>query len=335
MALPHKASSRSQFIVKLHETLENAQHPLDLHWCGNDTFEITASDDKAREALSPSWDFRSLSSFIRQLSYYGHPSGFFLRDDKSQLDRIVRKTRARKPKGAAARRKQSMDEALSDERSPTPEMYHQDDVRRDSFPGMDTYRPVWTPTVYNQQPALNRQKPALTLPLHTDNGGAHQLDQWHARTSPYPTPIGNSFSSNYFPAQPTTSHSSHAQHNPHQQSYFAPAPAPSAPQYHAPSHTVGHYDSGMSYGRGAIGAAPPSPTSDHSHGGNSDDGGEHHQPTNYYAPRKLSTPFFDLKTIKRPNSGEHLYSTASQQHYGGMGSFPAQAQGLTSSTYDR
>ncbi|KAI5475289.1 hypothetical protein MNV49_001671 [Pseudohyphozyma bogoriensis] len=135
-------ASRSQFIEKLHNLLENPLDPSSLRWVSDDAFEITCHDGRARHALSPSWDFRSLSSFIRQLSYYNfksvavagcvadasrrlrlsdrrrsserrtaasgyivfsHPSGFFLRGDPSKLHGIVRKTRNRPEKGAGRR----------------------------------------------------------------------------------------------------------------------------------------------------------------------------------------------------------------------------------------
>lgn len=70
--------------------LENPLDATSLRWIGDDAFEIISNDGLARHALSPSWDFRSsvkslsspvgipahspsprsLSSFIRQLSYY-------------------------------------------------------------------------------------------------------------------------------------------------------------------------------------------------------------------------------------------------------------------------
>ncbi|GAA5857860.1 hypothetical protein JCM1840_000940 [Sporobolomyces johnsonii] len=113
---------RSQFIEKLHGLLESPLDAESLRWCGPDSFEITCNEQKARAALSPSFNFRSLSSFIRQLSYYNfkrlsdrrrsserrssatafivftHPSGFFLRGDSTQLEGISRKTRARPDK---------------------------------------------------------------------------------------------------------------------------------------------------------------------------------------------------------------------------------------------
>ncbi|KAM0790465.1 hypothetical protein ACM66B_003341 [Microbotryomycetes sp. NB124-2] len=120
-------ATKSQFIEKLHSLLEHPLDPDSLRWCSDTAFEITANDLKARHALSPQWDFRSLSSFVRQLSYYNfkrlsdrrrsnerrasatgyivftHPSGFFVRGDSSQLHRIARKLRPRPNKvGAAA-----------------------------------------------------------------------------------------------------------------------------------------------------------------------------------------------------------------------------------------
>ncbi|GAA6042065.1 hypothetical protein JCM8097_004091 [Rhodosporidiobolus ruineniae] len=121
-AAPPKAR-RSQFIEKLHDLLENPLDPESLRWTPDGTaFEITNNEAKARNALSPKWDFRSLSSFIRQLSYYNfkrlsdrrrsadrrasttgfivfnHPSGVFVRGDASQLDSINRKARQRPDK---------------------------------------------------------------------------------------------------------------------------------------------------------------------------------------------------------------------------------------------
>ncbi|BGP40502.1 hypothetical protein JCM10450v2_004486 [Rhodotorula kratochvilovae] len=126
MSAPAQAPSqpprvkRSQFIEKLHDLLEHPYDPDSLRWTPDgEGFEITTNEPKARNALSPKWDFRSLSSFIRQLSYYNfkrlsdrrrsterrgssanyivfsHPTGFFLKGDNSKLDGIVRKTRTR------------------------------------------------------------------------------------------------------------------------------------------------------------------------------------------------------------------------------------------------
>ncbi|GAA6048637.1 hypothetical protein JCM3770_002069 [Rhodotorula araucariae] len=126
MSAPAQAPSqpprvkRSQFIEKLHDLLEHPYDPDSLRWTPDgEAFEITTNEPKARNALSPKWDFRSLSSFIRQLSYYNfkrlsdrrrsterrgssanyivfsHPTGFFVKGDNSKLDGIVRKTRTR------------------------------------------------------------------------------------------------------------------------------------------------------------------------------------------------------------------------------------------------
>ncbi|BGP16628.1 hypothetical protein JCM10213_000456 [Rhodosporidiobolus nylandii] len=120
---PPAKAKRSQFIEKLHELLENPLDASSLRWTSDGSgFEITSNEAQARHALSPQWDFRSLSSFIRQLSYYNfkrlsdrrrsserkvshggyivftHPTGFFRRGDVSQLDGITRKTRQRPEK---------------------------------------------------------------------------------------------------------------------------------------------------------------------------------------------------------------------------------------------
>ncbi|SCV68107.1 BQ2448_228 [Microbotryum intermedium] len=113
---------RSQFIKKLHALIENPTDSKSLHWISAEAFEISANDARARNALAPSFDFRSLGSFVRQLSYYGfkrlsdrrrsgerhtraanfiifsHPSGAFLKGDASRLNVIARKTRNRPEK---------------------------------------------------------------------------------------------------------------------------------------------------------------------------------------------------------------------------------------------
>ncbi|BGP51776.1 hypothetical protein JCM10450v2_007732 [Rhodotorula kratochvilovae] len=117
---------RSQFLQKLHSILENPIDPNGLRWVTDDSFEISSKDAIAIHALSPAFEFHSLSSFIRQLSYYSfrrlsdrrrsterrnsnpgyilfsHPSGFFVRGDPGQLTKIVRKARTRPEKGRRA-----------------------------------------------------------------------------------------------------------------------------------------------------------------------------------------------------------------------------------------
>ncbi|GAA5828995.1 hypothetical protein JCM5353_005194 [Sporobolomyces roseus] len=143
---------RSLFVTKLHELLSAEQHPDWLKWLSNDTFGITSIESQAKAALAPQWEFRSLSSFIRQLSYYSfkrlsdrrrsaerrahcpslivftHTSGNFVRDDISKTANIPRKLRARKST-AGSRRKSSTASSIAfdyeyQDRSPTPEPYY-------------------------------------------------------------------------------------------------------------------------------------------------------------------------------------------------------------------
>ncbi|ORY55955.1 hypothetical protein BCR35DRAFT_309928 [Leucosporidium creatinivorum] len=126
MSITPQRPTRSQFIEKLHGLLEQPFDGDALRWASDNAFEISANDAKARHALSPQWEFRSLSSFIRQLSYYGfrrlsdrrrsserrssstgfivfsHPTGFFTRGDASNLEGIIRKIRSRPEKGKRA-----------------------------------------------------------------------------------------------------------------------------------------------------------------------------------------------------------------------------------------
>ncbi|KAK4047963.1 hypothetical protein OIO90_006001 [Microbotryomycetes sp. JL221] len=137
---PQTKPSKSQFIEKLHDLLEHPYDPDSMRWISNTAFEITCNDALARRALSAKWEFRSLSSFIRQLSYYNfkrlsdrrrsgerksaqtsfivftHPSGYFVRGDSSMLHGIARKTR-NKTKGATGGRRASQASTASNDRS--------------------------------------------------------------------------------------------------------------------------------------------------------------------------------------------------------------------------
>ncbi|GAA5984216.1 hypothetical protein JCM10908_006094 [Rhodotorula pacifica] len=132
---------RPSFVVKLHQLLSANLHPEYLHWINNDTFAVTSIDAHARTALAPQWEFNSLSSFIRQLSYYSfkrlsdrrrsverrpsvpsfivftHPSGNFVRDDESRALDIPRKLRSRKP---ASKRKASATSPVGGSRELSP-----------------------------------------------------------------------------------------------------------------------------------------------------------------------------------------------------------------------
>ncbi|GAA5967808.1 hypothetical protein JCM11641_005773 [Rhodosporidiobolus odoratus] len=134
-------SRRSQFIEKLHDLLENPLDADSLRWASDDSFEVTSNESNARQALSPKFDFRSLSSFIRQLSYYNfkrlsdrrrsterkaaqsgyivftHPTGFFVRGDASKLEGITRKTRNRPEK---ERRPSAVSTGSAEEGGPPP-----------------------------------------------------------------------------------------------------------------------------------------------------------------------------------------------------------------------
>ncbi|GAA6017030.1 hypothetical protein JCM11491_006135 [Sporobolomyces phaffii] len=114
--------ARSQFLKKLHRLLENPTAPESLRWTSAITFEIAIEDDLAIAALQPEFEFRSLGSFVRQLSYYNfkrlsdrrrssergtakkgfirftHQSGYFTRGDASQISRITRRPRTNRPR---------------------------------------------------------------------------------------------------------------------------------------------------------------------------------------------------------------------------------------------
>ncbi|GAA5901518.1 uncharacterized protein JCM6883_000239 [Sporobolomyces salmoneus] len=111
---------RSQFLKKLHSLLERPTDPSALRWASETTFEIAIQEDIAIAALRPEFDFRSLGSFVRQLSYYNfkrlsdrrrssergtekrgfirftHQSGWFSRGDASQISRITRRPRTQR-----------------------------------------------------------------------------------------------------------------------------------------------------------------------------------------------------------------------------------------------
>ncbi|GAA5858167.1 hypothetical protein JCM1840_001067 [Sporobolomyces johnsonii] len=202
---------RSSFVLKLHQLLSSEHHPDALRWLSNDTFGITSIESQAKAALTPQWEFRSLSSFIRQLSYYSfkrlsdrrrsaerrsstpalivftHPSGNFVRDDPSKTALIPRKLRARKSSAASNRRKSStasstgfVDEYRDRSSSPNDGQFHSvyDDV--DSKP-TSTHLSLAS---YQMQPwnAMSRSPPR-TIPIRPPNP---QLPPASLRDGPSP-----------------------------------------------------------------------------------------------------------------------------------------------------
>ncbi|GAA5930141.1 uncharacterized protein JCM15063_004726 [Sporobolomyces koalae] len=112
---------RSQFLVKLHRLLERSTDPDSLRWTSDNDFEVTVNEKDAIAALCPEFSFRSLSSFVRQLSYYNfkrlsdrrrrtaelrvandgyirftHDTAFFIRGDATLISRITRRPRVRR-----------------------------------------------------------------------------------------------------------------------------------------------------------------------------------------------------------------------------------------------
>ncbi|GAA5999915.1 hypothetical protein JCM10207_005970 [Rhodosporidiobolus poonsookiae] len=206
---------RSQFIDRLHDLLENPADADSLRWTPDgQAFEITTNEAKARAALSPKWDFRSLSSFIRQLSYYNfkrlsdrrrsverkasvgyivfsHPSGVFIRGDNSQLDNIIRKSRARPEKqrrASGASTGSADDSPASPTWGPSDLQYHPpitpsfagdnpfqpypampgglSQYQPPPIPSPSYFQPAW-PSPFAPQPAYN---PAETPPSRAYDG---------------------------------------------------------------------------------------------------------------------------------------------------------------------
>ncbi|BGP27743.1 hypothetical protein JCM10295v2_006718 [Rhodotorula toruloides] len=89
---PPPRAPRSQFLQKLHGLLEHPLDPNGLRWVTDDSFEISTKDAVAIHALSPAFEFNSYVAL-------NHPSGFFVRNDPSRLNQIVRKPRSRPEKG--------------------------------------------------------------------------------------------------------------------------------------------------------------------------------------------------------------------------------------------
>ncbi|GAA5855697.1 hypothetical protein JCM5353_008191, partial [Sporobolomyces roseus] len=107
--------------------LENPTDPENLRWVDGevDAFQISVNEEKALSALRPTFDFKSMSSFVRQLSYYDfkrlsdrrksnerrgeltqivftHQSGLFVRGNPAAVEQIKRKLRIRNEKGRRA-----------------------------------------------------------------------------------------------------------------------------------------------------------------------------------------------------------------------------------------
>ncbi|GAA97745.1 uncharacterized protein L969DRAFT_55485 [Mixia osmundae IAM 14324] len=120
--------SRSLFLSKLHALLDASTEADDVHWYGDDgVFRVTSNSARACEALATAWAFSSLSSFVRQLNYYGttrvsdrrhasqrtknaphegyvvfrHPSGYFLPNRPDLVTNISRRTRKKRARGSA------------------------------------------------------------------------------------------------------------------------------------------------------------------------------------------------------------------------------------------
>ncbi|GAA5861487.1 hypothetical protein JCM5353_003401, partial [Sporobolomyces roseus] len=122
MSNPLERPARSQFLRKLHRLLEHPTDAAGLRWVSDNTFEVTVLDELAIASLRPEFEFRSLGSFVRQLSYYNfkrlsdrrrssergtakkgyikftHQSGHFIRGDASQISRIARRPRTNRPR---------------------------------------------------------------------------------------------------------------------------------------------------------------------------------------------------------------------------------------------
>ncbi|GAA6042127.1 hypothetical protein JCM8097_003121 [Rhodosporidiobolus ruineniae] len=223
---------RSSFVLKLHQLLSAETHPEYLHWLNNDTFAITSIDANARIALAPQWDFRSLSSFIRQLSYYSfkrlsdrrrsaerrssmpsyivftHPSGQFVRDDQSKALQIPRKLRARKP---TTKRKNSTASSAAD-RSPTPpddgfDGYDDGEQANGLQSGLANYQLA----PWNAQSSLEQGRTIRSAPRSIPNAAPTQVQlPPHAAlheeatvytSSSYPSPMSAPATSSFFPSQ--------------------------------------------------------------------------------------------------------------------------------------
>ncbi|BGP11488.1 hypothetical protein JCM10049v2_007395 [Rhodotorula toruloides] len=184
---PPPRAPRSQFLQKLHGLLE---HPLDstgLRWVTDDSFEVSSKDAVAIHALNPAFEFNSLSSFIRQLSYYSfrrlsdrrrsterrnsntgyilftHPSGFFVRGDPSKLTQIVRKPRNRPEKG---RRVSTTSSMASDE---MPIAYE---------PPAVPHLPAWTTAPEYQRPPFSARTSVNLPSLSSSFASRNEFVQW-------------------------------------------------------------------------------------------------------------------------------------------------------------
>ncbi|GAA6022459.1 hypothetical protein JCM11491_005514 [Sporobolomyces phaffii] len=117
----------SNFCIQLHSLLENPRDPDNLRWVDGkvDQFQITVDEQAALAALRPTLDFKSMSSFVRQLSYYDfkrlsdrrksnerrgearciiftHHSGLFTRGNPANVEQMKRKLRIRAERGRRA-----------------------------------------------------------------------------------------------------------------------------------------------------------------------------------------------------------------------------------------
>ncbi|BGP66038.1 hypothetical protein NBRC10512v2_007431 [Rhodotorula toruloides] len=180
---PPPRAPRSQFLQKLHGLLE---HPLDstgLRWVTDDSFEVSSKDAVAIHALSPAFEFNSLSSFIVASTLvlllstalgpsqvdgtaeleHCHPSGFFVRGDPSKLTQIVRKPRNRPEKG---RRVSTTSSMASDE---MPIAYE---------PPAVPHLPAWTTAPEYQRPPFSARTSVNLPSLSSSFASRNEFVQW-------------------------------------------------------------------------------------------------------------------------------------------------------------
>ncbi|GAA5896871.1 hypothetical protein JCM8208_007112 [Rhodotorula glutinis] len=219
---PQRAK-RSQFIDKLHALLENPLDEESFHWTHDGkAFEITTNELKARHALSAQYEFRSLSSFIRQLSYYNfkrltdrrksaerkngnaafisfmHPSGFFVSGDSSQLDGIIRKSRARRVESG---RRDSLASTTSADSASSP------------FPQYDGGQPGPSYSTAPRHSFSYAPPPPSAYAQQQQVGLPHDSAAWSGYSSSSAVPVASGSS---FPAYLGALSSYDAQHEPSQ-----------------------------------------------------------------------------------------------------------------------
>ncbi|GAA5979820.1 hypothetical protein JCM5350_002059 [Sporobolomyces pararoseus] len=203
----------SNFCVQLHSLLENPRDPEALRWVDGevDQFQITVDEQRGLNALRPNLDFKSMSSFVRQLSYYDfkrlsdrrksnerrgearvvvftHHSGLFTRGNPANVEKMKRKLRIRAERGrrASAVSTGSVDEDHSASGSPLFSPVGNSWPGSDQPPPLPLPSPSFAPSFNSGMGSfsLSAPPPPRSVTTCSTTNETHQQSRWQPYNPP-------------------------------------------------------------------------------------------------------------------------------------------------------